>query len=1359
MDDHEYSFLDLTVMSFLRRRVISPDAAVLFDREFRRVLWANAIGTKLFGGNAVGDLIGFDLPADNQIMRQLRNASAQLGGNMRIVRKFRISRGLRSEIVQGTLSVAQLPDGREAVLLICDDLPGRDRHREHELAQLSVDSLEGFADAAAIVDEFGLPLASTDDFDSMGIDADELQGLVTVAARDDDRLVKRPLKSESGTIVAAGIGRIRDMPGRYLIVLADAGAAEEAPEAAWDNEDDLEDEAASAPVAFSAAAEDQHSTAGTVSHLIEDEEADTTASTGDDLSDTAVETVDEEPADVPGDTISSSTLNPVEEDSADAEADDTSEARDEELALSADDELDTEPEESSSDEVNLLEPAAEAAPDDEPLPAPQTEISSSAENFGSSLVDRWYFWADDKPASEASDDASDLDFEPGEEQQDTASSPADGEMDTDTVEDFEPDSDDTADEPAKLTGAHDEDGREAEDFSGPDETAGDTSSEDTDESPVEQKSVPAAGSGAVRFAFSIDRDGVFQSVSSELAETVGTGTANIAGKSWKNVARALGFDESGAISQLLKKADTWSGRSVLWPVQGSDMAMPVDLAALPIFDRERNFEGFKGFGVIRTADAMVDPLGRGLDASRRLENATGYDGETEEPAGMETFEPVGRMPGGPLFEDVPLKTGWRGDVGDDELADENLASRTLDGESPDGETFASGIDDGENDETASQQSTPLIDPDRVKITSNNGNVSANVVRLETRRNAEKSAETEGEKLSSKEAAAFNEIARKLDKARQERTAGEDSPEAAKEANATDDANRNMQESAAAGVATGNDQVSREEASEPLDQPEEQEDARSDADQDKQPVFGKRTAPIHDQKAEPGTSSDEHGRRLTDEENRQLLEELPVPVLVYRAGQALFANQALLEETGYDSLDEVAGAGGVDALLSSQPDDDAGIAPVIQLLRKDGTSRPITPNLKSIPWQAGKALCLTFQPGRFDASQEAQGLKTGSAGEPASSLDMVRVSELQSILETAADGILITDENGIIESVNSSAEALFSIRNADMAGKELSSLFAQESRQAIEEYVETTGAGGMARLMNDGREVIGIEASGGLIPLFLTLGKVGGNGRLCAVLRDLTEWKRTSGELVEARRRAEDASEQKSEFLSRVSHEIREPLTTIIGFSDIMIEERFGPIGNPRYKEYLADINRSGVHVLDLVNDLLDISRIEAGKMELTYEAVDLNRVAAETVALLQPQANAKRVIIRTSLSRAVPKIVADLRSMRQIIVNLLSNAIKYSPANSQIIVSTTFETNGEVALRVRDTGPGMSKEELARALEPFGRLDKLQEDGTKSKGTGLGLPLTKALVEANRAYFELESEEGEGTIAHVQFPAQRVLAD
>ena len=183
---------------------------------------------------------------------------------------------------------------------------------------------------------------------------------------------------------------------------------------------------------------------------------------------------------------------------------------------------------------------------------------------------------------------------------------------------------------------------------------------------------------------------------------------------------------------------------------------------------------------------------------------------------------------------------------------------------------------------------------------------------------------------------------------------------------------------------------------------------------------------------------------------------------------------------------------------------------------------------------------------------------------------------------------------------------------------------------------------MASVLNDGREVIGREAKGRFIPLYMTIGKLPSDGGFCAVMRDITNWKRAEEELTEARRQAEDASSQKTQFLARVSHEIRTPLNAIIGFSELMLGERFGPIGNQRYKDYLRDINRSGNHVLDLVNDLLDISKIEAGHQELSHEAVPLNDILSEAVAIMQPQANRERVIIRSSLVSGLPDVVRDV---------------------------------------------------------------------------------------------------------------------
>jgi PAS domain S-box-containing protein len=370
----------------------------------------------------------------------------------------------------------------------------------------------------------------------------------------------------------------------------------------------------------------------------------------------------------------------------------------------------------------------------------------------------------------------------------------------------------------------------------------------------------------------------------------------------------------------------------------------------------------------------------------------------------------------------------------------------------------------------------------------------------------------------------------------------------------------------------------------------------------------------------------------------------------------------------------------------------------------------------------------------------------------------RLREMTAILDTATDGVVILDKDGAIESVNASAEALFGLEAHEMQGRQFDDLLTPETRQLALDYLSGLKDSGVASLLNEGREVAA-RAGAGSIPLFMTMGRISSEegGRFCAVLRDITHWKRIEAELTEAKRVAEESSKQKSEFLARVSHEIRTPLNAIIGFAEVMIEERFGPVDHERYREYLRDIRASGEHVVSLVNDLLDISKIEAGKLDVNFTAVPLNDLVRECISLMQPQANRAHVVLRSSLSREVPAIVADERTMRQIVLNLLSNSVKYTGPGGQVIASTSLSETGEAILRVRDTGEGMSEEELVRALEPFRQLSTAAiGDAT---GTGLGLPLTKALVEANRASLSIRSARGEGTVVTVTIPPTRVLSE
>jgi signal transduction histidine kinase len=233
----------------------------------------------------------------------------------------------------------------------------------------------------------------------------------------------------------------------------------------------------------------------------------------------------------------------------------------------------------------------------------------------------------------------------------------------------------------------------------------------------------------------------------------------------------------------------------------------------------------------------------------------------------------------------------------------------------------------------------------------------------------------------------------------------------------------------------------------------------------------------------------------------------------------------------------------------------------------------------------------------------------------------------------------------------------------------------------------------------------------------------------------------------------DGATRRLEFLAKVSHEVRTPLNSIIGFTELMLQERFGAIGNARYHGYLEDVHQSGLYALSLLNDLLDISKLEVGKFELDFTAVDVAELVEDCATSLQPLAKRARIVLRTSLAAELPSVVADPRRLKQILLNLLTNAIKFTKEGGQVIVSGSM-VDGELRLRVRDNGVGMTKDEIAFAMQPFHQLDTAPR---KQTGTGLGLPVTKALVDANRARLVLSSEPGVGTSADVIFPEERLF--
>lgn len=242
---------------------------------------------------------------------------------------------------------------------------------------------------------------------------------------------------------------------------------------------------------------------------------------------------------------------------------------------------------------------------------------------------------------------------------------------------------------------------------------------------------------------------------------------------------------------------------------------------------------------------------------------------------------------------------------------------------------------------------------------------------------------------------------------------------------------------------------------------------------------------------------------------------------------------------------------------------------------------------------------------------------------------------------------------------------------------------------------------------------------------------------------------------EARRRAEEANLAKSRFLATMSHELRTPLNAILGFSEVMKNEVFGPHATASYREYSADIHASGQHLLGLINEILDLSRIEAGRYELQEEAIQLAWLVGDCRHMLNLRAQAKNQTIRESIDPSLPRIWADERAVRQIVLNILTNAVKFTPQGGEIAVKVGWTSSGGQYVSVKDTGPGIPEEEIPVVMSSFGRGALALK--TAEQGSGLGLPIVKGLIDLHGGGFQLKSKPREGTEVIVTFPALRAM--
>jgi PAS domain S-box-containing protein len=498
-------------------------------------------------------------------------------------------------------------------------------------------------------------------------------------------------------------------------------------------------------------------------------------------------------------------------------------------------------------------------------------------------------------------------------------------------------------------------------------------------------------------------------------------------------------------------------------------------------------------------------------------------------------------------------------------------------------------------------------------------------------------------------------------------------------------------------------------------------------------------------------------------DKALFDLLPVGVLIYRLDRLLYANRPFLEQMGYESLHALEEAGGLDALYvepgvsSASSTSDTGRPVTISGTEASSEGAPaIDARLYTISWDGDSALALIFSGTRNEAAAVAAAVPEAIPAAAPSAVGHANAEELGAILDTTAEGIVMFDAEGLIHSCNRSAEALFGYDGAELVQRNLLALFAPESQPAVLDYLNGIKGAGVASLLDHGRDVLGRVRKGGIIPLSMTMGRTRPDGpNFFAVFRDVSQSRKSETELQQAGRSADRAAIAKADMLARISHEVRTPLNAIIGFAEVMIGERFGALGNERYIEYMKDIRSSGERVIAIINDLLDLSRVETGRLDLTFASQNLNDLVEQCVAVMQPQANRERIIIRTSLAQMLPPVIADARALRQIALNLIGNSIHLANAGGQVIVSTALSDFDEVVLRVRDSGQGLNDNEVAAALEPF----RTQAPSDQAPdGSGVNLSLTKALVEANRAHFHIKTASHSGTLIEVTFSHARAKA-
>ncbi|MBY7648972.1 MAG: PAS domain-containing sensor histidine kinase [Candidatus Liberibacter europaeus] len=757
----------------------------------------------------------------------------------------------------------------------------------------------------------------------------------------------------------------------------------------------------------------------------------------------------------------------------------------------------------------------------------------------------------------------------------------------------------------------------------------------------------------IRFTWKIDSDGYIFEISKELSQTIGPYVLRIIGIKFCDINNLLHIDPTECLYEILKQQNTWYGKTTFWPIEGTDLIVPIDLSALPMYSRNHEFQGFKGLGIIHVDKYSNDPnqLGKILESilSTLNNNETRNDLVQKDDSALSNYK------------EIPFCNTISHDIAKEKNITENHMSKRY-------KVCLSENFDIQN-KMAFLSEYYLTKGDSLKLTNHTP--------------------------SSK---------------------NEDSCLVNNDLNHTVNLNRYTKDA----YIKNNTKNVAEDSS-------------------------------HDYHPSLSDYFDE-GENLTPAS----VDKYHIAFIVHSNGCLLYANPSFLLLTGYKNIEEIKKAGGLDTLLEIQNVYKSG-RPLgsVALYRSDCVSIAVSAHLHSIKWNGENSLAMTFVPfeRKINFTQNISQTKTVEHNIEKSTPHKTEIDAIQlcSILEIASDGIAIIDADGNIISTNQAITDLFGYPQHDLLNKPLTKIFACENESMMSIYLSEIV------FLDTGNKIkkstVGRTIKGDLISIRVTIKKLPFSNCYCLIVHNISEFKQEKKDLYDNKKIVEKEKYTKIDLLARISHEIRTPLTAIIGFSEAIKNQKFGYVGNPRYVEYANYINQSSNLVLDIVNDLLDISKIESGQMNLSFQYLSLNDIISEAISLIQLYANDKRILVRTSFSRKIPQILADVRSIKQIALNILSNAIHFTPSGGQIIISTACTRNKSVVFRVRDTGIGMTNYELEKAMQPFGQIPNSEQ--ACGEGTGLGLPITKAMVDANMGKFYVFSTPSKGTLVEIIFPIKK----